>query len=316
MQDSLSQLQDAFTAFGDRLGDTKLLPLTVALLLHLLSLLVRSGVWCGILRAAFPDRRVEFRAATWAYLAGCGANAVAPFRSGDLVRIYSLRRRLPDASVATIVSTLVAETMFGVVVVAGMVAATIGLGWLPPIVHLPDARAFEFSLYARHWMLVATVAGVILITVGVLAEWAAHHLRGLWTRFSAGMRILRSPGQFARVVAAPQLVDWALRVGVAYALLLAFGIPAALRYALLVVVVVIDSVSTALPFTPGGIGAQQGLLVFALGGSATSTQVLAFSIGAQAVITVFNAMLGLVAIFALFGHFGIHRIRRDAHAAS
>jgi uncharacterized membrane protein YbhN (UPF0104 family) len=313
MQDSLSQLQSAFTAFGDRLGDTRLLPLAVALVLHMLSLFVRSGVWFGILRAAFPERRVEFRAATWAYLAGSGANAVAPFRSGDLVRIYALRRRLPEASVATIISTLVTETVFGVVVVAGMVAATVSLGWLPPIVHLPDARAFEFSLYARHWMLVATAVAAILIVVGVLAEWAAHHLRGLWTRLSAGVRIVRSPGQFARVVAAPQLVDWALRVGVAYALLMAFGIPAALRYALLVVV--IDSVSTALPFTPGGIGAQQGLLVFALGGSATSSQVLAFSIGAQAVMTVFNIVLGLIAIFALFGHFGIHSIRRDAHAA-
>ena len=167
-----------------------------------------------------------------------------------------------------------------------MVAATVGLGWLPPIVHLPDARAFEFSFYARHAGLVAVALGVAAGIVLLGAEWAMHHVRGFWQRVVQGFSILRSPGRFARVVAAPQLVDWVLRVGVAYAMLAAFGIPTAVRFAVLVVV--IDSVSTALPLTPGGVGAQQGLLVFALGGVATSGQVLAFSIGVQAVTVAFN----------------------------
>ena len=312
MQDSLEQLRDGAAAYGDRFGDTHLLPLAVALVLHLLSLLVRAGVWRGILAAAFPDRRVGFRSAVWSYLAGVGANAIAPFRGGDVVRIFTIRRELGGVSVTTIVSTLVAETIFGVVVVGLMVAATVGLGWLPPIVHLPDAKAFEFSFYARHVALVAIALGLVVVSVLLGAEWAMHHLRGFWLRVSAGMRILRSPGRFARVVAAPQLVDWALRVGTAYAMLAAFGIPTALRYAVLAVV--IDSVSTALPFTPGGIGAQQGLLVFALGGVATSGQVLAFSIGAQAVIMAFNVLLGLIAIFVLFGHLRMGTVRREAHA--
>jgi hypothetical protein len=96
----------------------------------------------------------------------------------------------------------------------------------------------------------------------------------------------------------------------AYAMLATFRIAAAVRYALLVVV--IDSASTALPFTPGGIGAQQGLLAFALGGVASTGQVLAFSIGAQAVIVAFNIVIGLIAIFVLFGHIRIGSIRREA----
>jgi uncharacterized membrane protein YbhN (UPF0104 family) len=310
----LDQLHDAAAAYGDRFGDTRLLPLAVALGLHLLSLLVRSGVWCGILRAAFPERRVELRGTVWAYLAGVGANALAPLRSGDIVRIFAMRRQLPDAPLATIVSTLVAETVFGAVVVMLMVAATVALGWLPPIVHLPDARAFEFSFYARHVRLVAVAIGLLAAASFVMAEWAAHHVRRVWRQLVQGLRILRSPGRFVRVVAAPQLVDWMLRVGVAYFMLAAFGIPATLRYAVLVVV--IDSVSTVLPFTPGGVGAQQGLLVFAFAGVATSGQVLAFSIGAQAVIIVFNILLGLVAIFALFGHFRVNAVRRAAHSWS
>jgi uncharacterized membrane protein YbhN (UPF0104 family) len=312
MQDSLEQLRDAAAAYGDRFGDTRLLPLAVALLLHLLSLLVRAGVWRGILSAAFPGRRVGLRSALWSYLAGVGGNAIAPLRGGDVVRVFTIRRELGNVSVTTIISTLVAETAFGIVVIGLMVAATVGLGWLPPIVHLPDAKAFEFSFYARHVALVAVALGVLILAVLAGAEWAMHHLRGFWLRFTAGMRILRSPGRFARVVAAPQLVDWALRVGTAYAMLAAFGITPGLRYAILAVV--IDSVSTALPVTPGGIGAQQGLLVFALAGVATSGQVLAYSIGAQAVIMAFNVLLGLVATFALFGHVRMGAVRRAAHA--
>ncbi len=233
-------------------------------------------------------------------------------RGGDVVRIYAVRRLLPGAIVATIVATLLAESLFGLVVVAALAVSAVSSGGLPPLVKLPDAKAFEFSFYARHVALVATALGVLVLALLAGAEWAMHHLRGFWLRFTAGMRILRSPGRFARVVAAPQLVDWALRVGTAFAMLTAFGIPPGVRYAVLAVV--IDSVSTALPVTPGGIGAQQGLLVFALAGVATSGQVLAYSIGAQAVIMAFNVLLGVIATFALFGHMRMGAVTREAHA--
>jgi uncharacterized membrane protein YbhN (UPF0104 family) len=309
--DSLESLRSAILAYGDRFGDTHVLPLVIALTLHIASLLVRSGVWCGILRAAFPDREVKYRDATGAYLVGAGANGIAPLRGGDLVRLYTIRRALPGVSHATVISTLIAETAFGAVVVAAMAVATVALGWLPPLVRLPDSRAFEFSFYAAHWAVVASVLVVAALITVLTAEWIGHHLAGLSRRIWQGLWIVRSPGRFARVVAIPQLFDWTLRVATAYALLAAFGLPAALRLALLVVV--IDSVSTALPFTPGGVGAQQGLLVFALGGAATSSQVLAFSIGSQAVILALNLVLGMAAAFMVFGHIRLDSLHRDAH---
>jgi len=186
MQDSLGQLRDAAAAYGDRFGDTHLLPLAVALLLHLLSLLVRAGVWRSILAAAFPDRRVGWRSAVWSYLAGVGANAVAPFRGGDVVRIFTIRRELGGASVTTIVSTLVAETAFGVVVIGLMVGATVGLGWLPPIVHLPDAKAFEFSFYARHVALVG-IALLFKLSGAPFHWWTPDVYQGAPTSITAFM---------------------------------------------------------------------------------------------------------------------------------
>jgi uncharacterized membrane protein YbhN (UPF0104 family) len=310
MTDSLESLRNGLVAYGDSFGDMHLLPLVLALALHASSLLVRSGVWCGILRAAFPGRRVRYRDATGAYLAGAGANAIAPLRGGDLVRVYAIRRALPGASTTTVISTLIAETAFGAVVVAAMAFGTAALGWLPPLVRLPDSKAFEFSFYAAHPGVVAAAVLTTAVAVALASRWVAGHLIGLWRRVVQGLWILHSPGRFVRVVALPQMLDWVLRVGTAYALLAAFGLPTAVRYALLVVV--IDSVSTALPFTPGGVGAQQSLLVFALGGAATSGQVLAFSIGGQAVILAFNVLLGMVAAFLLFGHVRLRALQGEA----
>ena len=200
MDDSFAQFRDAVSAFGDRMGDTHLLPLTVALALHTLSLLVRSGVWYGILRAAFPDRRVGLLSTTWAYLAGVGANAVAPLRGGDLVRIYAIRRRIPDASVATIVATLIAETVFGIVVVVALVVATVSLGWLPPVMRLPDAKAFEISFYARH---VAALTALLVAggAVGVMiARTAAGPARRVCGHMLQGLRIMRTPSRMLRMI--------------------------------------------------------------------------------------------------------------------
>jgi len=309
VDDSILAFRDAVTAFGDRIGDLRMLPLAIALSLHLVSLLLRSGIWWAILRAAFPEREVPLRASVWSYLIGVGANAVAPLRGGDVVRVVSIRRQLGDVSVTTVISTLVAEAMFGSVVVAGIGLVTIAVGWLPPVITLPDAKAFELSFLADHAVAGAIALVLIAAAAGLLADRAVHHTRGFRRHLTAGFRIMRSPARFAKVVALPQLLDWALRVAVAYFMLAAFGIPAALRYALLVVV--IDSISTSLPFTPGGAGAQQGLLVFALAGAASSGQVLAFSVGAQAVIVAFNVLLGLIACMAVFGHARLLSVGRE-----
>ena len=74
---------------------------------------------CGVRFSASLCRiHVSVRPVVWAYLAGVGANAIASARVGDLVRLYAVRRALPGAPLATFVSTPVAETVFGFVVIA------------------------------------------------------------------------------------------------------------------------------------------------------------------------------------------------------
>jgi uncharacterized membrane protein YbhN (UPF0104 family) len=302
--------RDAVSAFGDRLGDIHLLPLVLALVLHTASLGVRARVWRDILRYAFPSRVISTAGTFWAYLAGVGASTIAPLRSGDVVRVYAARRLVPGASIATIVSTLIAETVFGLFVVVALATWAVSSGGLPPLVKLPDARAFEFSFYANHvWLVIG--AAIALASLGAFAlRLAEHRVRSLSRQLAAGFRVLESPGAFARRVALPQLVDWMLRAATAYAMLAAFGIQPSVRSAVLVLVV--DSVATAIPLTPGGAGTQQALLAFALAGTASQSQILAFSVGQQLVITLANVILGIIALLRVFGHLQIGRLHREA----
>jgi uncharacterized protein (TIRG00374 family) len=303
---SVDGFVDAIRALGERLGDTRLLLLVIALMLHTLSLAVRARVWRNILRGAFPGRSVSTSGAFWAYLAGVGANAIAPIRGGDIVRIHAARRLIPGASIATIVSTLVAETVFGLFVIVGLGVWAVSSGGLPPLVQLHDAKAFEFSFYADHpWLVLLAVVAVAAFAAFVLRA-AEHRVRSLSRHVADGFRVLRTPSTFIRVVALPQSADWVLRAATAYAMLAAFHVHASVHTALLVLVV--DSVATAIPFTPGGGGAQQALLAFALGGSASQGQILAFSVGQQAAVTAANIVLGILALLKIFGHTRTRRL--------
>ena len=49
-------------------------------------------------------------------------------------------------------------------------------------------------------------------------------------------------------------------------------------------------------------------------GAAGTSQVMAYSIGAQAVILAFNLLLGVIAVFVLFGQVRFGAVRHEAHA--
>lgn len=96
-----------------------------------------------------------------------------------------------------------------------------------------------------------------------------------------------------------QLGAWACRIGVAFALLAAFGLPATLPLAALVVVA--GGMSTLVPATPGGVGTQQVLIVVVLQHTATAAAALSFSIGMQMGITVVNTLVGLAGMALVLG---------------
>ena len=110
-----------------------------------------------------------------------------------------------------------------------------------------------------------------------------------------------------------QLLSWGLRIASLYWFLRAFHVHASIHNALLAQVV--DSLSTLLPFSPGGAGTKQGLLVFVLHGQASSAQLLAFSVGQYVAVTAFNVAIGAIAIFTSIGTLRLRKILGQAKAA-
>jgi uncharacterized membrane protein YbhN (UPF0104 family) len=114
-----------------------------------------------------------------------------------------------------------------------------------------------------------------------------------------GTAILRTPRVYFRRVVPFQAGAWVCRVGVAFGMLAAFGVPATIPVAGLVVVA--GGMSTLVPATPGGAGTQQLLIVVALQQVASAASALSFSIGMQVGITLVNTAIGLLALTVVFG---------------
>ena len=92
-----------------------------------------------------------------------------------------------------------------------------------------------------------------------------------------------------------QALSWVFRAATVYAFLRAFHLPAT-AYTIALVLAV-QSLSTLLPFTPGGVGTQQGLIVYVFRKEPVAkTRLISFSVGMQIALTAFNVLLGIIAL--------------------
>jgi uncharacterized membrane protein YbhN (UPF0104 family) len=170
-------------------------------------------------------------------------------------------------------------------------------GLLPRAPRLPHLPAFEITFWAAHpeaLMLTLTVIGIgVVALVAVLAR----HVESFWQRVKQGLAIFREPARYAREVAAWQMVGWLCRFASFWLFLEAFHVGGSVENVLLVMSV--QAISGALPFTPGGVGAQQALLVATLGG-ASHAVILAYSVGQQLAVTAWSVLLAFAALFYVF----------------
>jgi uncharacterized membrane protein YbhN (UPF0104 family) len=291
---SLSAFTDAVRVFLNHLADVSWWPLALALALHTLNLLLRTGAWYSILRAAYPGVRYRYRSCAGAYFAGVGVNAIAPARGGDLVKIFLTRTRLEGSTTPTILAAMIVETLVDAVFGVAILLFALTQHVLPRVPELPSIPAFEWSWMAAN----PTVTAIVAVFIALGAMLALRHIKRASAAFAArvrqGFTILRSPRRYALTVALPQILGWGCRVASAAAFLEAFGIPGTVRNAVLVMVV--GSLTTLLPVTPGGVGTQQALIVVVLGGAASDGQLLSFSVGMQAAVAVANALIGGLAL--------------------
>jgi uncharacterized membrane protein YbhN (UPF0104 family) len=293
---------DAAGEFFHHLADVHWVPLAIALGFQLLRLLARAPAWRNILRASYPDLVIPRRTVVGAYLAGVGVNAVVPARGGDLLKLYLVKHRVDDTTYPTLASTLIVETLFDTVVAGALLVWALAIGVLPGLDVLPHLPQVDWSWPLRHRREAALIGAVWLVVIVLLLVIAFARVRSFKERVAQGFAVLRPFRRFVTQVCSWQALSWAFRIASVYFFLKAFGVPATLHNALLVLIV--QSLATLFPFTPGGVGTQQGLLVYVFnraGSGIKGSLLLSFSVGMYIATTILNVVAGFVALFLMVG---------------
>ena len=292
--DHIHAFLDAVQAFASHLAAVSWGALTLAVALHVLKLVLRVRAWQNILRASYPGVPVPYAGIFGSYVAGVGVNSIAPARGGDLVKLYLAKRRVEGSTYPTLGSSLVVETLFDAVVATAILVWAIQLGVLPGVPDLPRLPAFDWTFVIEHPTLAAFFGGLLLFGAFLLAGWARRHVYALRAKLAQGFAVLANRRAFVRDVVTWQAASWAARIAAVWFFLEAFHIEA--TASTVVAVLAVQSLSTLLPFTPGGVGTQQAVLVFVLGGTASASAILSFSVGMQIATVAANVVLGFGAI--------------------
>jgi uncharacterized protein (TIRG00374 family) len=269
--------------------------IVLALLLNVASTLFRALSWSLTISQALPPQHQPRLIQVFSsFGVGLLANAVVPGRLGELARVATLRRHLPDAptgTTATLVGTVFAHRLFD------LVPATLLVVWVLLTAEVP------------HWavtaLLIVVAVGFALFTVAWLgarrqqrsvahdfqAVGTIRHLLGMARQ---GLSVLKAPVPLAGAILL-QCLGWLLQLMAVWVTMQAFGIDAPLPAAGLVLVLM--NVATIVPLWPGNFGLVQAAVALPLRnyGVAYATG-FAFGLALQAIEIACGVALGLLAL--------------------
>jgi uncharacterized membrane protein YbhN (UPF0104 family) len=294
----ISSVLDAVGHFFANLAAVEWLPLIAGLACYGLALTSRARGSFNVLKAAYPDEQFRFLPVWGAYVAAYGANAVFPARPGDIVRLFLLKRTVPNSHYPTLYASFLVENIFdwAVGILVLIFAFTQGVFPKPPDFSKLDA--FDLSYFAAHPQFTLFVLTALGILVLIAIAWLSARVKAFWARVRQGWTILRDKRRYLLEVVTYQALAWALRFVCFWFLLDAFSIGGSVRNVLLVFGVA--AVSSMVPLTPGGAGVQQALLVKVFATSAATATVASYSVGQQIAIAAFSFGLGLLALITVF----------------
>jgi uncharacterized membrane protein YbhN (UPF0104 family) len=308
----IDRVLSAIDAFFSELARIDLPYLAAALALSLALQLCRAHAWSNALRAAYPGDAVSERGVLGAFLVGSGLNGILPARGGDAIKIVLAKRSVRRSSYPAIISSFAVLAPFDTGIGLLVLGYALTRGLLPAAPRLPELPAFEISFWAAHPQLLLLTITVVAIGLVVLVSFVARRIESFWENLKRGIVILREPRRYLREVLAWQLTGWILRFASFWLFLDAFHIGGSFDNVLLVMCV--QAITGALPFTPGGAGAQQALLVVALHGP-TYAAVVAYSVGQQLSVTVWSVAIAFITLGVVFRAWDLRRVIREGREA-
>ena len=296
--DSFREFFDAVDQFGDNLAAIRWGALALAMFAFIGYLTLRARASFNILRAAYPQERIEFLKVWGAYFAGYGFNSVIPARGGDVVRLFLTKSAVPNASYPAVAASFAVEMIFDLMMGTLILTFAFTQGVFPKPPDFSDLPAFDLAFFAQHprfaLFLLTFLAVGSLIAIAMLSL----RVKAFWVRVRQGLTILYDRERFVREVLAVQFAGWLLRFTAFWFLLEAFNVGGSVKNVLLVLGV--NAVAAAVPFTPGGAGVQQALLVKVFAGTAAGATVAAYSVGQQVAIAATTFAVGFAALVFIF----------------
>jgi uncharacterized protein (TIRG00374 family) len=265
----------------------------LAFALNVVSTLFRALSWrLTVGQALPPEHQPSLDHVLSAFGVGLLANAIVPGRLGELARVATLRRHLPDAppgTSATLVGTVFAHRLFDLVPAAILVVWVLLTAEVPhwAVVSITIAAAVGFALFTVAWL------GAKRHDRPVVSE-GMGSIRELVSMGRQGLSVLKAPVPLAGAIFL-QCLGWLMQLLAVYVAMQAFGIDAPLPAAGLVLVLM--NIATIVPLWPGNIGLVQAAVALPLRNYGVAYPVgFAYGIVLQAIEIACGVGLGLVAI--------------------
>jgi hypothetical protein len=222
--DDISSFFDAVGKFFSSLADIHFGALLIALIAFGLYLTIRSRAAFHILRAAYPQERIEFRRIWAAYIAAYGFNNVIPARGGDVIRLFLTKTSVPNSSYSAVAAATFVEIIFDATMGVFILTYAFTQGVFPKPPDFASLGAFDLSFFAGHLrftLFLITVIGVLGLAGFALLS---RRVRAFWARVRQGLTILRDRRRYFREVWLVQLGAWCFRFTAFWFLLEAFNI--------------------------------------------------------------------------------------------
>jgi uncharacterized membrane protein YbhN (UPF0104 family) len=262
--------------------------IVVAVVLNLLSIVVRALAWQTAITQAMEPPHPRFRLTFSAFCVGLFANAVLPARAGELARVAVLTRRMAGRIGAwpTLIGSVFAHRVFdlfpGLVLVVWVVFAAKLPHWA--LTSLIAVSCIGLALFAFAWISARRPS------TDRSDELTA--LRALVTRARLGLGVMRAPVP-AAIAAACQFAGWMCQLAAVWAVMRAFDIHLPLAAAGLVLVLM--NIATIFPLWPGNVGLVQAAVALPLVPYGVAYgHGFAFGIGLQAVEASVGIGIGLL----------------------
>jgi len=250
--------------------------------------------WYFILRAAFPDSPVLYRAVLATYAAGVALNGFLPANIGTVVMLLMYAAIIPTATLPGVLGGMVVQKIF----------FTVAGAFVYAYLFLSVPGSFELQLNGPHdhpALFVISLVGAVAL-IAILARIFWRRLRGLWEQAKHGGAILARPREYAVRVALPSFGAWLAKLAVIAVFLAGYGI--AVTFHTVMSVMGGNSIANTVSVTPGGVGVNQAANVAALGDVTDAATATAYSLGQQLAITAWNILFAVVVVTWAFGWSG------------